>query len=408
MLSAGVVGDDATVAYATVPAGVDRWAPSVDVGGRMTNSTGATRFGKADEPLRRLAIGSMATVLLVLLFFLSPQVIDGGASLFVERLVAGLDRGAVYATVAVALMLVFATSSFLNVAQGQLAMLGAFLAYILAVPREVGLAGGRATALDHVIGPLVGWDGFALGPLPLGLIGAIAVGIAGSAVLGLVIEWLLRPFGRGDDLPPTLVTLGLFAICGSLATWLWEDGPRPFPNLFPDGSDDHLGIGGVEVPWDTIGTFVVLGAAGVAAHHLLADGRLTRPRAWVASSALGTLAAIVVAPELFLSPQLMVVSLAYALAAVVAGGFGTLRRTAAAGVGAGVVETVVVGYLADIDSAFSALSLPVAFGAIAMVLWLRGPTPTPSPTPAAAGASTVGVDTGAASTSGTPSPEAAR
>ncbi len=340
----------------------------------MTNATAATRFARADELLRRLAIGAMAAIGVVLLFFLAPQVVHGGFSLLVERLVAGLERGAVYALLAVALMLVFTTSSFVNLAQGQLAMIGAFVAYLLAVPREQGLVGGRATALDAVIGPMVGWDGFTLGPLPLGLLGAIAVAMAISAGLGLAAERLLRPFGPGDDLPPTLVTLGLFVICGSLATWLWNDNPRPFPSLFADGPDDHIGVGGAEVGYDAIGTLVVLGLAALVVRRLAADGGISHRLGWAVSVAVATLAATVVAPELFITPELMLTALAYALAAVVISGFGSLRRTAVAGLGVGVVEALVVGYLADIDSGFNVLSLGVAFGLIVVVLWLRPPT----------------------------------
>ncbi|MEM9132734.1 MAG: hypothetical protein AAF962_10600 [Actinomycetota bacterium] len=332
----------------------------------------------------------MASVGIVLLFFLAPQVLHGGLSLFIERVLAGLDRGAVYATLAVALMLVFSSASFVNLAQGQLAMIGAFIAYVLAVPREDGLAGGRAMSLDGAIGSIVGWDGFTVGPLRAGLIGAILVAMVFSAGLGLAVERLLRPFGPGDDLPPTLVTLGLFVICGSFTTWLWGHGPRPFPNLFPDGPDDHLRLGGAEVPWDTIGAFVVLGIVAVVVHRLLDEGSLTRPRAWALAAALGTLAATLIAPELFVTPELMLTALAFALAAAVTGGFGSLRRIAAAGVGAGVIEAVVVGYLADIDSAFSVLSLAVAFGIIVMVLWLRGPATATEPSPTTGDTPTTG------------------
>ena len=53
--------------------------------------------------------------------------------LLLQRIFDGVSDGAVYASIAVALVLIFKATTLINFAQGEMAMFGAFFAYIFAV-----------------------------------------------------------------------------------------------------------------------------------------------------------------------------------------------------------------------------------------------------------------------------------
>ena len=85
--------------------------------------------------------------------------------LLLQRMFDGLTLGAIYGVVAVALVLIFKATTLINFAQGELAMFGAFIAYVLAVEQG------------------------------LNIVLAIALAMGVSAMLGATIERvLLRPF----------------------------------------------------------------------------------------------------------------------------------------------------------------------------------------------------------------------
>ena len=92
----------------------------------------------------------------------------------------GLQAGAIYATVALALVLIFKATTLINFAQGELAMLGAFLVYVINI--EQGLWLWLSIALAMVI----------------------------SAALGMAVErTLTRPFDPADHLQAELAPFQL-------------------------------------------------------------------------------------------------------------------------------------------------------------------------------------------------------
>ena len=105
----------------------------------------------------------------------------------------GLSLGAIYGAVALSLVLIFKATTLINFATGELAMLGAFLVYVLHMEQGIWL-----------------W-----------LSMAIAMGL--SAGLGVLIErTLTRPFDPEDHLPVVLITLGLFLIINAVAGDIWN------------------------------------------------------------------------------------------------------------------------------------------------------------------------------------------
>ncbi len=312
--------------------------------------------------------------LLLLVLYIGDDVIDGGPRLFFQRLFDGLDNGAIYAVVAVALVLIFKATTLINFAQGELAMFGTFLAYVAAVT--------------------LGWNGFTIGPIPAGLIAAIVVAMAVSAMVGASVERvLIRPFDPSNHLPVVLITVGLFLILNSFAAFIWNVNPRPFPSLFPDRTN-FVEVFGARLFYDVIGTWAVLAVVGVVLYFVLQrtkiglafravssnteSSRLAGVRVgrvlmfgWALASAFGTLGGAMVAPKLFLKPDMMALLLIFSFAAATVGGLDSLTGAVVGGISIGLVQSLFVGYLGDNDSAFIILSLAIAFVVILAVLWFK-------------------------------------
>ncbi|MEM8922054.1 MAG: branched-chain amino acid ABC transporter permease [Actinomycetota bacterium] len=348
-----------------------------------------------DNPAKLITAVLFGLIGVGLLVLIVPEMIDGGVQLFLQRLFDGLDNGAVYAVVAIALVLIFKATTLINFAQGELAMFGTFIAYVLAVPAEEGLIGGEISFFEPLLGGIVGWNSFTIGPIPAGLILAIAVAMAISAALGALIErTLIRPFDPTDHLPVVLITLGLFLILFAIAGFLWNFNPRAFPSLFPNNPDDFVGIAGARLRFDVIGRWLVLSAIGLILWFILSrtkaglafravssnteSSRLVGVRVgrtlmfgWALASAFGTLGGAIVAPKLFIKPDMMALVLIFSFAAATIGGLDSLGGAVVGGVSIGLIQSLLVGYLGDVDTAFNVLSLAIAFVVILIVLWFR-------------------------------------
>ena len=285
-------------------------------------------------------------------------------TLFLQRLFDGLTLGAIYAVVAVALVLIFKATTLINFAQGELAMFGAFIAYVLSVEQGVNI-----------------WI-------------AIPLAMMVSAVLGAGVERvLIRPFSGGNPLPIVLITLGLFLILNAVAGEIWNYQPRAFPALFPDGPNDFVSVGGARLFYDGIGTWLMLGVMMTALWLVLSKTKIglafravssngessalvgirtgrTLMFGWALACAFGTLGASLVAPRLFLQPNMMSSLLIFSFAAAALGGLDSLAGAATGGVIVGLIQSLLVGYLGDWEplSFLRNLSLAVAFVVILVVL----------------------------------------
>ncbi|MEM9564933.1 MAG: branched-chain amino acid ABC transporter permease [Actinomycetota bacterium] len=295
--------------------------------------------------------------------------------LFLQRLFDGFDNGAVYGIVALSLVLVFKATSLINFAQGELAMFGTFLTYVFAVT--------------------LGFADWSVGVLPVGLVAALVVGMAISAVAGATVQrTLLRSFDPTEPLPVVLITLGLFLILNALAGFIWSFNPRAFPSLFPNGSDDFFAIGGARLRYTVVGTWAVMAVTATTVWFLLTRTKIGLAfRAvssnvesarivgvgvggvlmfgWALASAVGTLGGALVAPKLFLQPNMMATLLVFAFAAATIGGLDSLVGAVLGGIAMGMIQSVLVGYLGDLNPSLNILNLVIAFAVILVVLWFR-------------------------------------
>ena len=296
--------------------------------------------------------------------------------IFLSSVINGLSLGAIYATVGVSLVLIFKATTVLNFAQGEMAMFGAFIAYVLHA--EQGLA--------------VGW--------------AIMLAVLLSALAGAGIERVLvRPLPEGNPLPVVLVTLGLFYIVNAIAGDVWNFQARVFPPIlqtYPTwvpgiGGDRFFTIGGARVFATTAVLIVGLTAIIVAVHLILnrtkvglafravssnlessnlvgiSPGRVMQ-FGWALAAAVGTLSASLVAPVLTLQPNMMATVLIYSLAGAALGGLDSVGGTVLGGIIVGLMQSVGVTWVVVIQlgqSWASVLQLAVAFLIIVGVLIVR-------------------------------------
>ena len=282
--------------------------------------------------------------------------------LFLARLFDGISAGATYAAIAVALVLIYKATTLINFAQGELAMLGSFVAYVLAV--EQGL------------------------PIVVALVIAM---VLTAALAGGIERVLIRPFDPSNHLPLVIITLGLFLLINSVAGIVWGFDPRRFTGLFP--ADDAYTFGIARLRWYTVGTLITvvlllvvltlllnktkIGLAFRAVSSNLESAGLVGVRAgptlqfgWALAAAVGTLAGVLFVSDPFrqIEPTYAQRVLIFASAAAVLGGLDSLWGALAGGLAIGLVESIVVGYVEWIPSQ---LGLATAVFVIIAVLLVR-------------------------------------
>jgi branched-chain amino acid transport system permease protein len=277
---------------------------------------------------------------------------------FVQLVVDGLSTGSVYAALALAIVLVHQATGLINFAQGGMAVLSAYVAWWLT---NQGLP----------------------------LIVAILLAIVFSVVFGALVErWLMRRFERGDPDTAVVVTIGLLTLITGFAGWLWTYNNQQFPSLF---SLDTVSFLGVSVSVRSLGTTAVIVVAMLLLQGLFVGTKLglalravaINPQSaafsglpvgrllmvgWGLAAALGAVAAVLVAPQLTLTPGMLDNALVYALAAVILGGLTSPIGVVVAAWIIGVLENLAAVYVPFIG--FD-LKVAVPFILIFVVLIVR-------------------------------------
>jgi len=278
---------------------------------------------------------------------------------FARLTVEGLASGAVFSSLALALVLVYRASHIVNFAQGELAMLTTYVAYQLI---QWGLSY---------------WEAF---------FATLAI----AFVLGTVLQVaLIRPVLHRSVIATVIVTVGLFILIDGVVNWIWGGDFKFMPSPFGTASFD---VGGVVIPHLYVGMVAVVLACVALVWALFRFTKLglgmraaaLRPAAaalvgvrvdrmlavgWGLAAVLGAVAGLMAEPsQLFLSPTLMQSILVYAFAAAVLGGLESPAGAVVGGLTIGVSLSLVVGYVPAISSE---LQLPFAFAVLLIVLLIK-------------------------------------
>jgi branched-chain amino acid transport system permease protein len=275
---------------------------------------------------------------------------------FLQLVVSGIASGGIFASLALALVLIYNAMGLVNFAQGEMAMFATFVAYALI---ENGMSYWIA--------------------LPLTLVIAFAGGVA-------IQRLVIRPVERAPVLTLVIITLGLATLFNGLAGFLFGYVPRSFPSPF---SVQTVNVLGAFISYQDLGVIGVsavvlvlvylllqrttLGLSMRAASHNPDASRLLGVRVswmlalgWGLASLVGALSGIMVAPVLLLEPNMMQTIIIYAFAAAVLGGIESPLGAVVGGLIVGVTINLAGAYLVGGD-----LQLAVAFLIIVLVLIVK-------------------------------------
>jgi branched-chain amino acid transport system permease protein len=255
--------------------------------------------------------------------------------MLLQQVVSGLAVGCVYALVALGFILIYKTTEVLNFAQGEIMMVGAFMAFTFISTFKI--------------------------PLLL----AIPFTLAFMALFGIVIERIfLRPLIGEPVFALVMVTVGLSVIIRTVAGMVWTHESVGFPQYFSEEpvrfagtviSPVHIGI-----IVTTLGLVIILGlffkftnvgiamrACGLNQLATLYMGisiKRTFTITWALSAVVATIAGILLAPIIFLNTDMGFVGLK-AFPAAILGGFGSIPGAVVGGIIIGVCESVAGIYL---------------------------------------------------------------
>ena len=253
---------------------------------------------------------------------------------FLHQVIGGLATGGIYASVALALVMIYQATHEVNFAQGEMATFSTYVALTL-------IGAGFSY-----------WAAF---------FGAVAI----SFVIGLLIERILmRPMANAPVLSSVGLFIGLLLIFNSVSGWIFGYTIKTFPSPFEGGKPL---LGGFVSPHELGATAVTLtmllavylffrhtklGLAMRATAYNPVSSRLVGIRVgwmlalgWGLAASIGAVAGMMVAPIVFLDPNMMAGILLYAFAGALLGGINNPLGAVVGGFAVGVIENIGGAYL---------------------------------------------------------------
>ncbi len=272
-----------------------------------------------------------------------------------HQVFSGLATGGIYASLALALVMIYRATELVNFAQGEMAMFSTYLAWSM------------------INAGLPYWPAFLL---------TIGVSFLAAAVIQLAI---IRPLANAPILASVIVFIGLLLVFNSIAGWIFSYTIKTFPSPFPSEplwansyiSTHEVGAIGVTLAllailfaffrWTELGLTMRAAAENPVSSRLVGI-RVARMVAlgWGLAAALGAVAGMMVAPIIFLDPNMMSGVLLYAFAAALLGGIDNPWGAVLGGFSLGIVENLLGAYLIGTE-----LKMTVALAIIVLVLVVK-------------------------------------
>jgi branched-chain amino acid transport system permease protein len=272
-----------------------------------------------------------------------------------HQVFSGIATGGIYASVALALVMIYQATHHINFAQGEMAM---FSTYI---------------ALTLINAGFPYWVAF----------GATLVF---SFAMGAIIQRvLLQPLANAPVLALVGTFIGMLLIFNNIAGWIFTYTLKPFPSPFGEGAPVLGGMFSRHEFGSTCVTLVVLLsvwaffrftrlglAMRAAAYNPVSSQLVGIPVArmlalgWGLAAAIGAIAGMMVAPIVFLDPNMMSGVLLYAFAGALLGGINNPLGAVIGGFLVGIIENIGGAYIVG-----TSLKLSMALVIIVAVLILR-------------------------------------
>jgi branched-chain amino acid transport system permease protein len=277
--------------------------------------------------------------------------------IFLHQVLAGLATGGIYACMALAIVMIYQAIDHLNFAQGEMAMFSTFIAW-----------------------QLMQWGA----PYWVAFFGTIGI----SFVAGVLIDRVLfKPLHNAPVLSNVVGFIALFAIINSLAGFIWDFSIKSFPSPF--GTQSLFGTRIISAhDAGMIGVTLVLlvllylffrhtriGLAMRAAAANPESARLVGIRVgwmialgWGMAAAIGAVAGMLIAPVVFLEPNMMLSILLYGFAGAVVGGLTSPGGAVLGGFAVGVIENLAGTFIPYVGRE---LKLTIALTLIVAVLTVK-------------------------------------
>ncbi|HJU32512.1 MAG TPA: branched-chain amino acid ABC transporter permease [Hyphomicrobiaceae bacterium] len=252
-----------------------------------------------------------------------------------QLIVGGTAQGCVYGLIALGFVLIYKATEMVNFAQGDLMMLGAFVAMSL-----IGTMG-----MNY-------WLGF--------LLAALAMAVFGYLLDAVVLR---RIIGQ-PQFAIVILTISMGFLFRAAAGFIWGHEPQSFETPF---TNRIINAGGVILPLESISmiagtillaallylffTYTKLGNAmqaasqnQLAAYYMGIPVKRINSLIWALSAIVATIAGVLLSPVSLVDPSIGFLGIK-AFAAAIVGGFGSLLGTVLGGLIVGVSETLAGRYL---------------------------------------------------------------
>ena len=272
-----------------------------------------------------------------------------------HQIFSGLANGCIYGSMGLALVMIYQATHHINFAQGEMATFSTFIAWALLQ---------------------AGW------PYWGAFFATVAISFAGGLAVQRII---LRPVEKAPVLTNVIVFIGLLVIFNSLAGWIFEHTIKAFPSPFPQKSAlatkffsaHELGSAAVMLcvlaALYAFFRYTPIGLAMRAAAQNPDSARLVGIRVswmlavgWGLAASIGAVAGMMVAPIVYLDPNMMSGILLYGFAAALLGGIDNPAGAVVGGFIVGVLENLLGAYVIGTE-----LKLSVALVLIVAILTLK-------------------------------------
>jgi len=277
--------------------------------------------------------------------------------LFIHQVLAGIATGGIYACMALSIVMIYQAIDHLNFAQGEMAMFSTFIAW-----------------------QLIQWG------MPYWVAFFVTIGV--SFVAGVFIERVVfKPVHNAPILSHIVIFIGMFAIINSLAGFTWEWTIKSFPSPF--GTRAVLGEGllsahdaGMIAVTLLVLVFLYIffrytriGLAMRAAAANPESSRLVGIRVgwmlalgWGMAASIGAVAGMLIAPVVFLEPNMMLSILLYGFAGAVVGGLTSPGGAVVGGFAVGIIENLAGTFIPYVGRE---MKLSIALALIVAVLTVK-------------------------------------
>ena len=273
-----------------------------------------------------------------------------------QFVISGLSTGAIYALIGLSFAIIFNSTGIINFAQGEFVMLGGVLTIV------------------------------SITTLHLPILMAVVVAVAGTTVVGVLFERLaIRPLKNATPLALIIVTIGASILIRGMVMLTWGKDTKALPSF--SGNTPIKVAGATLLPqhlWIFAVTLLVIAACRLFFHHTISGkamracsfnrraanlvgisvGRMVL-LSFVISSALGSLAGIIIAPLTMTAYDVGVMLGLKGFCAAIMGGMGSGLGTVLGGLILGVLESLGAGLIS------SGYKDAIAFFILLLILFFR-------------------------------------